>query len=442
MKKRRPIQLFIFILLLAAAALWVDLPGLSLPFKVAGHQVTLPSSSIYFKLFGYTWQRDFPIKQGLDLAGGTHVVLSVDMNKVTDDQKQNALDSDTEVIRRRVNLFGTSEPLIESSKVGNDYRIIVDLPGVKDADQAVQLVGKTATLELREIIDPNSPPIYPNTKDTGVTGADFVSAQANPVQQSTEQTATGYEVDFTLTDNGGKKFDELTKRLVGQQLPIFLDQQLVSSPVVNGEISGGKGVITGNFTADSAKQLATQLNAGALKAPVHIIQQTTISPALGTQPIQRSLLAGALGLLIVAAFLILYYGRLGIVATVALAIYATLTLSIFKIIPITLTLAGIAGFILSVGMAVDANILIFERMKEEIRSGKARDVAMELGFKRAWTSIRDSNIVTIATSLILYYTTTDLVRGFALTLLIGVLVSMFTAIVVTRTILRVFLKYG
>jgi preprotein translocase subunit SecD len=443
MKKRRPIKLFIFIIILAIVALWVDFPGLPVHLRIGKFQINqIPASKINLNIFGLAWQRDFPIKQGLDLAGGTHVVLQVDTSKVASADRQQALDSDTEVIRRRINLFGTNEPIIQSSQVGNDYRIIVDLPGVKDADQAVALVGKTAQLELREIVDPALPPIYPNTKPTGLTGADFVSAQANPVSQSSTQASTGYQVDFSLTDDGGKKFDELTKRLSGKEIPIFLDGQLISSPVVNGEISGGKGTISGNFTASAAKELATQLNAGALKAPVHVAQQTTISPILGSQPIQRSLIAGALGLIIIALFLILYYGRLGLVATAALGIYALLTLAIFKIIPITLTLAGIAGFILSVGMAVDANILIFERMKEELNSGKSRDIATELGFKRAWTSIRDSNIVTIATSLILYYTTTDLVRGFALTLLIGVLVSMFTAIVVTRTILRIFLKYG
>lgn len=440
MRKKRPLGLFIFIIFLALIALWVDFPGLPVHLQLGNYKVNeIPASKIDWKLFGTSWQRDFPIKQGLDLAGGTHLVLQVDMSKVPANSRTQALDSDTEVIRRRINLFGTNEPLIQSSQVGNDYRIIVDLPGLKDADQAVALVGKTASLEIRELIDENAPPVYENTKDTGITGADFKSADVTFPSGSNSQAGQPV-VSFTLTDEGGKKFDTLTKHLIGKPLPIFLDQQLVSAPTVDQEISGGQGIIQGNFTIDSANQLATDLNAGALKAPVHIAQQTTISPILGSQPIQRSLLAGLLGLIVIGFFLIIYYGRLGIVATVALTTYSLITLSIFKVVPITLTLAGIAGFILSVGMAVDANILIFERMKEELRSGKARDVAMELGFKRAWTSIRDSNIVTIATSLILFYTTTDLVRGFALTLLIGVLVSMFTAIVVTRTILRVFLK--
>jgi preprotein translocase subunit SecD len=440
MKKKRPVTLFIFIILLAFAAFWVDFPGIPIHLQIGKNRISeIPASKIDWKLFGSTWQRDLPIKQGLDLAGGTHLVLQVDTSKVADVDKQQALDSDTEVIRRRINLFGTNEPLIQSSQVGNSYRIIVDLPGIKDANQAVALVGKTASLEIREVTNPNLPIIYQNTKQTSITGADFKSADVTFPNGTSSQQGQPV-VSFSLTDDGGKKFDTLTKRLIGQHLPIFLDQQLVSAPTVDQEISGGQGIIQGNFTIDSAKQLSTDLNAGALKAPVHIIQQTTVSPILGSQPIQRSLLAGALGLLIIGLFLIIYYGKLGIIATIALTVYALVTLSIFKIVPITLTLAGISGFILSVGMAVDANILIFERMKEELRSGKARDVAMELGFKRAWTSIRDSNIATIATSLILYYTTTDLVRGFALTLFIGVLVSMFTAILVTRTILRMFLK--
>jgi preprotein translocase subunit SecD len=440
---KKPLRLFIFILILAAVAIFIDWPGVPLKFQIGPLKVDgIPASKIDWNIFGQQIKRDLPIKEGLDLAGGTHITLQVDMSKVASSDQQQALDSDTDVIRRRVNLFGTNEPLIQSSKTGSDYRIIVDLPGVKDVGQAADLVGKTAQLELRVITDPSKPLTYDNTTPSGITGADFKGADVQfPNSQTTSSSQAGTPVvHFTLTDDGAKKFSNFTKILVGQPLPIFLDQQLVSAPVVQNQIDNGDGIISGNFTTDSAKQLSTQLNAGALKAPVHIIQQTTISPILGTQPVNRALLAGALGFLVIAIFMIAYYGRLGIVATAALSIYALLTFAIFKLIPITLTLAGIAGFILSVGMAVDANILIFERMKEELRAGKARDVAMELGFNRAWTSIRDSNIATIATSLILFYTTTDLVRGFALTLLIGVLVSMFTAIVVTRTILRMFIK--
>jgi len=441
---RKPWKLFITILILIAAAVYIDWPGISYQLKVGSYTLipSLQASKIDINIFGYRVQRDLGVKQGLDLAGGSALTLQVDMIDVSPADRQQALDSDTEVIRRRVNLFGTSEPLIQESKVGNNYRIRVELPSVSDVNQAAQLVGTTAKLEIRETINPTLPITYDNTKPTGITGADFQSATVTfPTSTSGGQASGSPVVSFQLTDQGGKKFDALTKRLIGQPLPIFLDQQLIEQPVVQQEISGGSGQISGNFTADTAKVLSTELNAGALKAPVKIIEQTTISPILGSQPIQRSLLAGALGLLIIAMFMIIYYGRYGVVATFALITYALITLSIFKLVPVTLTLAGIAGFILSVGMAVDANILIFERMREELRSGKKKDVATELGFNRAWTSIRDSNIATIATSLILFYTTTDLVRGFALTLLIGVVASMFTAIVVTRTFLRMFLKY-
>lgn len=442
----KPWKLFLAVLVLAAVAVFIDWPGLSVHQQVGSVPINLdlPASRLDLNLFGTQVMRDFPIKQGLDIQGGTELTLQVDMGQVNPSDQQQALDSDTDVIRKRVDLFGVSEPLVQSSKVGNQYRILVDLPGVKDVNQAVDLVGKTAKLELREVADYSKPFTYDNTKDIGITGADFVSAKVEyPQGQSGSQANGSPVVTFTLTSDGAKKFGTITKQLAPQQLPlpIFLDQQLVSAPAVQNEISGGNGQISGNFTPDQAKELATQLNAGALKAPIKVLEQRTIGATLGDLPIKRSLEAGLLGLLIVAIFMISYYGRYGIVATAALTLYTLTVLGIFKIIPVTLTLAGIAGFILSVGMAVDANILIFERMREELRAGKKLDVATELGFSRAWTSIRDSNIATIATSLILLYTTSGLVRGFALTLLIGVLTSMFTAVVVTRTFIRVWLKY-
>jgi preprotein translocase subunit SecD len=439
---RKPWKLFVFILLLSAAALAVALPSLPIKFQVGTIKVDTVTDHppLDINLFGLRIERDLEIKQGLDLSGGTQLTLQVDMTGISEESRDDALLAATNVIERRVNLYGVSEPIVQSSRVGGDYRIIVELPGVKDVNEAVNLVGKTAQLELREIIDPTKPITYDNTKPIGITGADFKKASVEFQQDQSGQVASSPVVAFELTTEGGQKFAELTRRMIGQQLPIFLDQVLVSAPVVEGEIAGGSGIISGNFTVESAKELATQLNAGALPAPIKIAEQRTIGATLGEESVRRAVLAGGLGLLAVAIFMVSYYGRLGLIATAALIIYTLLTMAVFKLIPVTLTLAGIAGFILSVGMAVDANILIFERRREELRAGKAKDVATELGFNRAWTSIRDSNVATIATSLILLYTTTGLVRGFALTLLIGVLISMFTAIIVSRTMLRMFLK--
>ena len=431
---KKPWKLLILILVLAAGAGYVSWPNPHLKFQVGNFKVDVPTKATTLEL-----------KPGLDLSGGTQLTLQIDMSNILEENRQQALDSATAVIDRRVNLYGVSEPIIQSSKVGSDYRIIIELPGVKDVNEAVNLVGKTAQLELREIIDPSVPITYESTKPTGLTGADFKSAKADFGGGSSSTQAGSAVVNFELTDDGGKKFADLTKRLVGQQLPIFLDRVLVSAPVVQQEIAGGSGVISGDFTVDGAKALATQLNAGALPAPIKIIEQRTIGATIGQLASERSVQAVVLGLAVIAVFMIGLYGRYGLVATLALFIYTLLVIAVFKLSTltpygVTLTLAGIAGFILSIGMAVDANILIFERMREELRRGKAKDVALELGFSRAWTSIRDSNVATIVTALIIYQFTTSFVKGFALTLIIGVVISMFTAIVVTRTLLRMFLK--
>ncbi len=436
---RRPWKLFIFIVLLTLGAIFVDWPNTPINFKIGNFPVNLPAGT------------PLELKQGLDLQGGTQLTLQVDMSGIPQADRQQALDSATAVIDRRVNLYGVSEPLVQASQVNGDYRIIVELPGVKDLNQAVNLVGKTAQLELREVTDPTKPITYVDTKPTGITGADFKSAQPSVGQActgSSGQVSSQWCVEFTLTDSGAKKFADLTTQLAKDQspLPIFLDQELISYPTVSTPITGGSGVITGSFTDNEAKSLATELNAGALPAPIHIIAQRTIGATIGETAAKRSLLAGILGLIVIAIFMIGLYRKLGVVATVALLIYTLIVLAIFKLSTLTpygvaLSLSGIAGFILSVGMAVDANILIFERTREELRRGKPRDVSIELGFARAWTSIRDSNITTMVVAIIIYQFTSSFVRGFALTLLIGVAVSMFTAIVVTRTLLRVFTKY-
>jgi len=429
----RPRLLPWFIVVLTLLAVFVDLPF-------------LPT----FRLFDKDIKIDFPLKLGLDLLGGSQLILETQMGKIEPQDRDAALESAKNVIERRVNLYGVSESLVQTSKLGESRRIIVELPGLKDASSAAELVGRTAELEFRELPATSSakttasgiPLIFQSTP-TNLTGADLKKAQVT--FGSTNQIAAGPQVAIEFSSQGAEKFAEITRRNVGKPLPIFLDGVPISTPKVEGEIVGGSAVITGDFTIDEAKSLAIQLNAGALPVPVKILEQRSIGPTLGAQSLQKSLLAGSLGLIIILIYMVAYYGLLGVVADLALIIYTLLVLAIFKtglfiIPPITLTLAGIAGFVLSVGMAVDANILIFERMKEEIRWGKSKVTALDLGFKRAWSSIWASNVSSLITAVILYGFGQSVVRGFAITLAIGVLISMFTAIIVTRTFLRMIIR--
>lgn len=388
---------------------------------------------------------NFPIKLGLDLQGGAQLVLETKMDAIPADVRDSALESAKDVIERRVNLFGVSEAIVQTSKIGDQRRILVDMPGIKDASEAANLVGKTAQLEFRELAATGSAEASGSgvvDVATGLTGADLKKAQVVFSQGSGK---TGPQVSIEFNPEGAEKFAQITKRNIGKPLAIFLDGQFVSAPTVQQEILGGNAVISGNFTTEEAKSLSIQLNAGALPVPIEIIEQRVIGPSLGGESVKASIIAGMIGLATVILYMAFYYGALGIIADTALIIYTLFVLAIFQtglflIPPITLTLPGIAGFILSIGMAVDANILIFERMKEEIGWGKPRKQALELGFNRAWASIRDSNISSLITAGILYSMGTGMVKGFAITLAIGVLVSMFTAIFVTKTILKLFYK--
>jgi preprotein translocase subunit SecD len=274
-----------------------------------------------------------------------------------------------------------------------------------------------------------------NATETPLTGGDLKQAAVVFDPNSGKP-----QVELTFTPAGAKKFADITKRNVGKILAIALDEQLVQAPRVNEAIFGGSAVITGDFSTDEAKVLQIQLNAGALPVSLSVLEQHAIGATLGQESLQKSLVAGVLGFFVIVLFMIFLYGRLGVIASLALIVYALIVLALFRLIPVTLTLAGIAGFILSIGIAVDANILIFERMKEEMRLGKSRAMAIDIGFSRAWLSIRDSNIASLITSAILYYFGTGIVKGFAFTLALGVLVSMFSAIFVTRMLLKVFYK--
>ncbi len=423
------------IILLIAVAILVDLPKFP-TIKILDHLYTL----------------NFPVKLGLDLQGGTELILETQMDKIDPLNRDSALESAKEVLEKRVNLYGVSEAVVQSSKVGEQRRILVELPGLKDASAAAQLVGKTAQLDFRELVGTPSAEatqsavaLFDSFKSTSLTGADLKKAQVT--FGSSRGVKSGAQVAIEFTSGGAKKFAEITKRNINKPLAMFLDDAPISwpPPIVQQEIIGGNAVITGQFTTAHAKDLAIQLNAGALPVPIKILQQRSIGPTLGEESIKKSLMAGIIGLGIIIVYMAVHYGVLGLIADAGLIIYILFSLAIFKtglfiLPPITLTLAGIAGFILSVGMAVDANILIFERMKEEIRWGKVKSHALDLGFKRAWSSIWASNISSLITAVILYSLGQSLVRGFAITLAIGVLVSMFTAVVVTRTFLRLLIK--
>ncbi len=373
-----------------------------------------------------------PWRLGLDLVGGSHLIYQVDLSQVSLSDRDSDLNGLRDVIERRVNLFGVSEPQVFISRSGEESQLVVELAGVKKIEDAIAQIGATPLLDFREPEQRGSSTIFNYTNLTGryikSAALDFDSTTGRP------------QVSLAFTDEGAGIFEKLTEANVGKPIAIFLDNVLIEAPVVQQKISGGQAVITGQFTIQEARALVERFNAGALPAPITLINQQTVSATLGADSLHKALVAGLIGTLLVMLFMILYYRFLGIFAVAALLIYIFITLGIFKLFSVTMTLAGLAGFILTIGMAVDANILIFERIKEEIKRGLSRTSATPEGFKRAWPSIRDSNISTIITALILYFLTSSFVKGFAVTLLIGVLISMFSAITTTRLLLKVFLK--
>ena len=393
---------------------------------------------VYPQYFG---AQNRPWQLGLDLVGGAHLVYQVDLSKVPSADQSSVVAGLRDVIEKRVNLYGANEPQVYTAQSGNDTQLIVELAGVKDLSAAIQEIGTTPLLDFREM-DKNAS----SSTSTALTGNNFVYTNLTGqyitgAQLTFDQTTGAPQVSITFNDDGAKIFQRMTAANVGKPLAIFLDNQLIEAPTVKEEIPDGKAVISGgNMTIDAARTLVGRFNAGALPAPISLINQQTISATLGGDSLQKVIIGGIVGTILVILFMLAYYGLLGIFAALALIIYIALTLGIFKIIPITMSLAGIAGFVLTIGMAVDANILIFERIKEELKRGLPKAAALEEGFRRAWPSIRDSNTSTIITAVILYYFTSSFVQGFALTLLIGVLMSLFSAITTTRLFLRFFLK--
>lgn len=380
--------------------------------------------------------REIKAHLGLDLQGGVHLVYELDTSNLKDRTPAEAQRGAIQVLQRRIDGLGVSEPVIQATKIGGKVGVIIELPGIKDVNHAKKLIGQTAQLKF---LEQNAEGQFVETE---LTGAHVKKAAPGTTSQSQSQTGfAGAEpvINLTMTAEGGKLFADITKRNLQKPLAIQLDERILTAPIVQAEITDGNAIITGLDFAE-AKELSGLINAGALPTPIKIVSETKIEPTLGKTAVEKSLLAGILGIFLVGLLMVIYYRLPGFIAMAALFIYTLVVLAIFKLIPVTLTLAGIAGFILSVGMAVDANILIFERLKEELGQGKELNLALEEAFRRAWPSIRDSNISSIITAIILYYGTTGLVRGFAVTLMIGIIISMFTAITVSRTFLRIFLR--
>lgn len=525
----------VLILLLVAAALAVDLPQ--------GPDLRLGS-----------WFKELKVHLGLDLKGGSRLVYDADLSQLPAADRLDALEGARDVIERRVNAFGVSEPLVQTSQSGSTERLIVELAGIQNIDAAIKQIGETPLLEFREegqpqtlndeeraaieqsnadqrrraedvltkahqagadfaalarefsedqgskeqggdidfqrrenLVEPFANAIF-DTLTVGVISSALVespfgyhiikktdertvdqdgqsitevrSSHILFVTRSTEPQPAGFvttgltgkqlkraqvsfdpnsgvpEVLLQFDDEGRQLFADITKRNLQKPVAIYLDGTPISQPVVQSEITTGEAVISGTFTLPEAKQLVQRLNAGALPVPITLVSQRTVGPTLGRDAVERSAFAGVVGLLAVVLFMLIVYRGFGLIAVISLSAYTVLVLAIFKLWPVTLTLAGIAGFILSIGMAVDANILIFERIREELRRGRTGNEALEEGFRRAWLSIRDSNVSSLITTFLLAWFGTSIIKGFAITLAIGILVSMFTAITIARTLLR------
>jgi preprotein translocase subunit SecD len=401
-------------------------------------------------------------KLGLDLRGGTQLVYNADTSKVAGGDVDEAMSALRDVIERRVNLFGITEPNVQTETAnigveGTKRRLIVELPGVSAIDEAVTLIGQTPTLEfkterpaeerdaiLEQIeelrkrqeagedisaeVDKIEDPYY---LDTQLTGRFLKTARL----EFHPQTGEPY-VSLEFNEEGALLFAEITKANIGKSVAIYLDGQPISQPRVNEEITGGKAQISGGFTPPEAKQLTGRLNSGALPIPIELVASNKVGATLGEGAFDRGVTAALYGYLAVVVFLVAWYRLPGLLAALSLALYAVIVLAFFKLFGVTLTAAGIAGFILSLGMAVDANVLIFERMKEEKKRGKEIGLAITEGFSRAWTSIRDSNFSSLITAIILFWFGTSLVQGFALVWIIGILASLFASLVVTKILMR------
>ena len=386
----------------------------------------------------------FDFKLGLDLSGGTHLVYNADTSKVPAANVGDSLTALQQVIERRVNSFGVSEPVVQTEQGGalggGSYRLIVELPGVTDVNQAIKLIGETPTLEFKFVKSgyeasttlPDGTINPAAFEDTGLTGQ-YLSSAALQFGNGSNALSTTPVVQINFNTEGASRFAQITGSNVGRELAIFLDGALISAPTINQKIDGGTAIISGNFTAATAKALATNLNLGALPVPITLESTESIGAILGESALHAGVLAGVIGFIVLSIFMVLWYRLPGVVAVVSLVIYSVIMLVLFKLIPVVLTSAGIAAFILSIGLAVDANVLIAERMKEELADGKTTEQAIRDGFARAWTAIRDSNIAHLIAAVILFWIGTSIIKGFALVFGLGVLVSLVSAITISRT---------
>ena len=419
------------VVVVAILAVWIDVPKhqISFPFECPG---------ICYRLGGQSTFVEIKTHLGLDLQGGTQLVLQLHPEKIPGGTTTSIDDLNhltRIVIDRRINSLGVSEPVLEA--LGSD-KILLQLPGISDLKKAQEIATQQAYLEVK----------VPVVDATGaVTPGQFVSLNppltgANLKPTFVEfQSGTVPVVHFDFGSPDDQRWVQLSKDYLNKPVQITLDGREISAPNIRNVFTSGSGVIEGNFTTASAKELSTLLNSGALPVPLEIVQSSRVEPTLGLDSVRRSLVAGVIGLLLVAIFMVAYYRLPGAIAVLALLFYTALTYAIFRLIPVTLTLAGIAGFILSIGMAVDANVLTFERVKEELRAGKTLRVSLDEGRRRAFPSIFYSNAATILTAVILFYFGTGTVKGFALTLMIGVIVSFFTAVFVTQMLLHGAIEY-
>lgn len=382
---------------------------------------------------------NIPFKLGLDLQGGSRLEYEANLKDIADAERKDTMAGLRDVIERRVNIFGVSEPIVSVQQVSGSYRLVVELPGVQDVEKAISIIGKTPFLEFRQ--EGSRPP----TEIESATSAEDYFESTPLTGRYLKKASLGFdertmepEVLLEFSADGAKVFEELTGENVGKRLAIFIDNVLISAPRVNEKIAGGKAQITGSFTVQEARELARNLNAGALPVPIELVSENTIGPTLGLSYLQKSLKAGLWGFIAVVIFMIVFYRLGGFLASLSLLFYAGILLTLFKLIPVTLTLAGVGGAILSVGMAVDANILVFARQREEAKLGKSFLESVKEGFVRAWPSIRDSNFTTLLVGLIMFAFGTSFVKGFAVTLSLGILVSMFSALFVTKTLMMLF----
>lgn len=444
MQTRNTIWLIAIILLIALAA-YIAIPvthpdGVKQVF--ASHQLRKDDAG---EIIPESFGRALILRLGLDLQGGTQVQLQADLPEGREATTED-IETAKVIIERRVNGMGVSEPLIQSS----GDRIIVALPGIADADAAIETLRGTGQLEFVDFsdapyelgsgarvvtsLDPGKATEGEAIYETVLTG-DLLKAAGVTLDQNTNRPI----ITFEFKPEGAKIFEEYTRNHIGERLAIVLDNTVLSAPVINAVISDS-GIIEGDFTLIEAQNLAIQMQYGALPVPLKAVDVRTVGPSLGHDSVESSVRAGVIGVLVVFLFMLLYYRLPGLMADFALAAFILFNLAVYKVFPVTLTLPGIAGFLLTIGMAVDANILIFERMREELRAGRSLNSALEAGFSRAWTSILDSNISVILIALILWYFGSNfgasIVQGFAITLIIGVLISMFTAVVITRTLMR------